>query len=89
MKVLRLLCAFLLVFGILSVPSRTKNVGSFLVSFGMSEYEELFRSEDITMDILVHTANDDDDLKSIGVRTFGQWFRILHPARECFVTHLT
>ena len=47
---------------------------AFLETIGLSQYGEQFRNEDLNMYIL--RAMTDDDLKTVGVNTFGHRFKI-------------
>ena len=51
-----------------------ENLRKFLKKIDLSEYLELLESEDITIEILKKMSND--DLKSIGINTFGHRFPI-------------
>ena len=76
MKLVGVLIIATLVMSTLALPS----VKELLISLNLLEYEEVFRAEEVTMDILV--AMTEENLRSIGVRTFGQRFRILQRVRE-------
>ena len=46
----------------------------FLSSIGLEQYWDLLREEDICLDIL--KAMSDEDLKSVGIKSFGHRFKI-------------
>ena len=46
----------------------------FLDTIGLSNYKDLFNNEDLNMEIL--KSMTDDDLKSIGVKSFGHRYKI-------------
>ena len=75
-----MLSLFLALMGGMALPTRPPSVKDLLTSLNLLEYEDLFVAEEITMDILV--AMTEENLQSIGVRTFGQRFRIMRQAQE-------
>lgn len=56
-------------------PLNGISIQQFLKEAGLSELEKLFEKEEITLDLLANMGHD--DLKAIGITTFGMRFRLL------------
>ena len=62
-------------------------VNSLLVSLGLEQYVPVFSEEEISLDILRYMS--DENLRSVGIRTFGQRFRILQVFNHVSILELT
>lgn len=68
------------IINLLSEYSENSGIGDFLNKIGLSQYEEVFEREDVTLELILSGCISDSDLKELGVSTMGHRRAILSKA---------